>query len=1237
MATRRPAQASAPPVHPVALVRRRLSDGGLQRLLLEPLQSFAPDLLRHSRRGGRLAERLAGDRPALTLSSALAEISGQMAGLTGRPGAGLPRILVDKFAWALHRMLDDRGAPTIAFPQDFVAGTVPEDTEMALRPLEKAVRDLIFRLERHGPDDSELVSLRRRRTRVSIDDGPPPGFFYTEDPGPVPTGMLLPIDVDDGPLAFVGVRGPLLSPTSQHYAAERILDVVSEPIFDEAARLKRLAGGRFGALLAALDELVIVDADVPRLAWIVHRDGLLTPVARGATEALKLPPPARRTPRHIDDLVRTLPYATDQDRAVAAALVAHGRVDGQAARALLDHPFVEGEDGRPLRVVEAAPRVDVDDTGTVTISARGQRLDLEALGETGAVLSIDHQRSQAVVVVADARERSLAKAVALLGGKPLPDQKLAEVVTRLKRGRLEVALPERLRGRRTDADPRLLVKVALQAAPTARKRTAKTSDAVDTTNPKAGDGEGNLNVAPETSLDASLEALAGAGARFSVVARPLPGGASYLPGEGAAIVFADAGDGHSQWCERNLEGERATAGRLLAAANVGEEDVDGAFAFTILSGARALAAVATLARRPDVQLAFASAEFETQRAGVGSLRVQLAQRTDWLGIDGGIHIDGVTRASLSAIMAALRAGRRYVVVDNSLISLEDDLVEALTRLLPLTRERKGALEVPRHGAVVLDDALGDLARENASAVVGWHLVHDALSAARAVDDVPPPSLTATLRPYQREGLRFLRRLVALGAGGILADDMGLGKTLTTIALMVERGLAGPQLVVAPTSLGFHWAQEIARFAPSLRAITVMDAGPDERRERIAKAGPNDVVVISYGVAARDVDALRARTWSSLICDEAQAVKNANTVRAQALRTLRASFRLILTGTPVENHTGEFWALLDLASPGLFGTFTQWKARFADPIDRDDDHERRRRLALALRPFVLRRRKVDVAKDLPEKTEVVQVLTPTPEERERYEHLRLALIADLDEHGAFSKKRKRDDAAALDPGQRRVQILSALTRLRLCACHPGFVDDVLDLAQAPAATKQRTLVHLLEEVREAGHQALVFSQFVRHLRFAERHLQAAGLKTLCLTGETPAMERQNLVERFQAGEADVFCISLKAGGFGLNLTRASTVVHLDPWWNPAVEDQASDRAHRIGQTLPVTVVRLVMEGTIEGQILDLHVRKRDLADALLDGADAAGRLSVDDLEDLIRSNRRHIDDDGQQRSLRFPTH
>jgi SNF2 family DNA or RNA helicase len=470
----------------------------------------------------------------------------------------------------------------------------------------------------------------------------------------------------------------------------------------------------------------------------------------------------------------------------------------------------------------------------------------------------------------------------------------------------------------------------------------------------------------------------------------------------------------------------------------------------------------------------------------------------------------------------------------------------------------------------------------------------------------PASFTGVLRDYQVDGYRWLARLAAWGAGACLADDMGLGKTLQALALLCLRAGEGPALVVAPTSVCANWAKEAGRFAPSLAVSLYRET---DREDVVSRLGPGHVLVASYGLVTRDVERLKAVRFATLVLDEAQAVKNAATRRARAARELDADFRLALTGTPVENHLGELWSLMRVVFPGLLGSWEMFRERFALPIERDRDSARQRALSSALRPFLLRRAKSEVARELPSRTEIDLRVALTAEERRLYDEARLAAVARL------------TGQADVPSEGRRFQVLAAITKLRLLACHPKLYDPE---TRVPSSKLDRFL-SLASDLKEGGHRALVFSQFTSHLALVREALDrdgppgpASGIRYLYLDGHTPPAERDRLVERFQAGEGDLFLISLRAGGSGLNLTGADYVVHLDPWWNPAVEDQATDRAHRIGQTKPVTVYRLVTRGTIEEAIVKLHAEKRDLVAGVLDGMDAAGKLSPDDLVSLIQA-------------------
>jgi SNF2 family DNA or RNA helicase len=342
----------------------------------------------------------------------------------------------------------------------------------------------------------------------------------------------------------------------------------------------------------------------------------------------------------------------------------------------------------------------------------------------------------------------------------------------------------------------------------------------------------------------------------------------------------------------------------------------------------------------------------------------------------------------------------------------------------------------------------------------------------------------------------------------------------------------------------------------------------------------------------------------LVLDEAQAIKNPLTRITQLVCQLNARCRLCLSGTPIENHLGELWSLLRVISPGLLGSWEQFRGRYAVPIEKFGDDGRRRSLAALLRPFLLRRTKAEVAPELPERTELVRVVQLSDDEQTLYEQLRSSTIEELE-------RAKKDPER--DAGELRFTLLAALTRLRQLCCHPRLVYPSTQVG----STKAGYLLELLEELRETDHRTLVFSQFRSFLDLLAPRLRQHGLRVLVLDGTTPAEAREHRIAAFQRGEADVFLISLKAGGFGLNLTAADTVIHLDPWWNPAVEDQATARAHRIGQARPVTALRLVARGTVEEAVLGLHAAKRALAASILEGSDVAASLGTDELIELIR--------------------
>lgn len=455
---------------------------------------------------------------------------------------------------------------------------------------------------------------------------------------------------------------------------------------------------------------------------------------------------------------------------------------------------------------------------------------------------------------------------------------------------------------------------------------------------------------------------------------------------------------------------------------------------------------------------------------------------------------------------------------------------------------------------------------------------------------------------QLEGFRWLARLSEWAAGACLADDMGLGKTIQALALLVHRAALGPALVIAPISVTLGWISEAVRFAPGLRVRPYRGAN---REALLVDARPGDLFVAGYGVVTRDAEALANVRFSTLVLDEAHFIKNAASGRARAAARIQADFRVALTGTPVENNLGELWSLFRVVSPGLLGTWAQFRERFAVPIERDHRSERRAALGRVLRPFMLRRTKETVLPELPPRIEVDRLVSLSVAERELYETARVAAAIAL-----------ADAQTAND----RFTVLAWLTRLRQLSCHPQLYHD----AWTGPASKLDAFLELVGELRAAGHRALVFSQFTAHLALVREILIERGISVVELDGTKSLDERARAVETFQRGSADLFLISLKAGGTGLNLTAADHVIHLDPWWNPAVEDQATDRAHRIGQVRPVTVIRLIAQGTIEETVLALHAEKRELAERLLEGSDVVGGLSAAELIALVRRGATNAD-------------
>ena len=697
----------------------------------------------------------------------------------------------------------------------------------------------------------------------------------------------------------------------------------------------------------------------------------------------------------------------------------------------------------------------------------------------------------------------------------------------------------------------------------------------------------------------------GPGLAVALLVEPAPdSGAYFQPGIGGTTSFATV-NGQAVQARRDLDAEARAALELMSACPM-LSAAGPDWTLTLPDPADCLELVDQLDAAGARCLWPKGQPFRVvARADARSLRLSVKSAADWFSASGALAIDedrALDLRNLFELIDQSPASRFVPLGDGAFVSLTAAFQRQLADLRSVSA-LSGKKRIRLHGlaALTLRDFFDST---QLTADGGWRAQRRKFREAGSFEPRIPGTLQAELRPYQEEGFGWLARLSRWGAGACLADDMGLGKTVQTLAVLLERAADGPALVVAPTSVVANWLDEARRFAPTLnvRAYT----GPAvSRARRLEDLGPFDLVVTTYGLLHNDIETLAAVDWSTAVLDEAQAIKNPATKRARAARKLGARFRVVTTGTPIQNNVVDLYSLFSFLNPGMLGSLKRFRENFALPIERDRDPAAQGRLRRLIAPFVLRRIKADVLDDLPPRTEVTLHVEMSSEEAALYEALRQRAVQDLE---ALARKESESEF-----GGHRLQVLAHLTRLRLACCNPRLVRP----KGGPPSSKLETFATTLDELRQSRHKVLVFSQFVRHLKLIEEHLVECGIPYQYLDGSTPAKARAERIAAFQGGEGDAFLISLKAGGVGLNLTAADYVIHMDPWWNPAVEDQASDRAHRIGQTRPVTVYRLVTKGTIEEQIVQLHHRKRELADRLLEGAEAPARLSTEELLGLLR--------------------
>jgi superfamily II DNA or RNA helicase len=691
----------------------------------------------------------------------------------------------------------------------------------------------------------------------------------------------------------------------------------------------------------------------------------------------------------------------------------------------------------------------------------------------------------------------------------------------------------------------------------------------------------------------------GEGLKIELRVRPFAtGGPSYRPGAGGERVIAEI-DGKRVQARRDLKLERRRVAQVVAAVPSLSRQPTVGGEWILPDPETCLEALLELQALGDrVILEWPEGEkFKVGRpAALSQLRLSIKRHRDWFDLDGELCLDEQVfnmRQLLELIEQA--PGRFLPLGEGRFLALTEEFRKRLEELRGFGEPSAKGVRFHPLAAQALEPLTAEAGVVRADA--DWKAQLQRLREAEALQPAVPSTLQAELRDYQAQGFEWLARLAHWGVGACLADDMGLGKTVQALALILNRAQDGPALVVAPTSVCLNWLDEIRRFTPTLNPIRF---GGGDREQTLARLGPFDLLICSYGLLQQEAERLAKTQWRTLVLDEAQAIKNMATKRSQAAMALRGDFKMLTTGTPIENHLGELWNLFRFINPGLLGSLERFNQRFATPIERDQDVRARHRLKQLIQPFILRRLKSEVLEALPSRTEILRRVELGPEEAALYEALRQQALARL---------ARVDDA----DGQKPFQILAEIMKLRRACCHPKLALPDTDLGGAKLAAFEE----ILDELLENRHKALVFSQFVDHLAIIRELLDRKGVAYQYLDGSTPAAERKRGVDAFQAGRGDVFLISLKAGGLGLNLTAADFVIHMDPWWNPAVEDQASDRAHRIGQQRPVTIYRLVAQGTIEEKIVALHHQKRDLAEQLLEGTGAGGRISAEDLLRLLR--------------------
>lgn len=602
---------------------------------------------------------------------------------------------------------------------------------------------------------------------------------------------------------------------------------------------------------------------------------------------------------------------------------------------------------------------------------------------------------------------------------------------------------------------------------------------------------------------------------------------------------------------------------------------------------------------------FTGLRIRTQSTCSGSVRLDKSLNL----LEFSLQFDEVDNAELEQIFQAIKLKKKYFrLKDGSFLNLQQSELETVAALIEhlgldgsaLGRE---VIQLPQYRAVYLDSFLREKKLQGISRNTAFKHLVQSIQEPQDMEYQVPEEVAEILREYQKTGFRWMKTLAGYGLGGILADDMGLGKTLQVIAFILSEKGANqlPSLVIAPTSLLFNWEEEVRKFAPSLKVV-VVSGTVQERREKFKEIAGSDIVVTSYPLIRRDIEFYKSMDFAYCFLDEAQHIKNPNTINARSVQQIQARNYFALTGTPIENSLTELWSIFNFIMPGYLHSHSAFQKKYELPVAKGENPDIAVELSRHVRPFILRRLKKDVLKELPNKIESRLMAEMTKEQAKIYL--------------AFLKQAQGEILHEINTAgfeRSRIKILAALTRLRQICCHPSlFITDYRG-----ESGKMQLLQEVLEDALASGHRILLFSQFTSMLSLVSIYLDRQGIGSFYLDGQTKAVHRQEMVQAFNGGVNQVFLISLKAGGTGLNLTGADMVIHIDPWWNPAVEEQATDRAHRIGQKNVVQVFKMIAKGTIEEKIFALQQKKKELIDAVIrPGETFLSRLTVEELKEVF---------------------